>query len=98
MNGKPSDGGVPHGQLLAELSEAVTRRENAEDLRSAVIDAVGAEGFVETAKTIQMFNMVDRIADATGIPLDDGTRTITGELRSELGLDELAGASNRRPA
>ena len=34
--------------------------------------------------------MVDRIADATGIPLDAGLAAISVDVRAELGLDAFA--------
>ena len=37
-----------------------------------------------------MFNIVDRIADATGIPIDEGfARDIRYQIGNELGMDEF---------
>ena len=89
------DGGVPHGTVLREFAEAATR--GSDDLpvaRQALVDAVGPEAFVEAAATVGIFNGLVRIADSTGIPLDDRIRAATGEFRAELGLNEFGGAAN----
>jgi hypothetical protein len=58
--------------------------------REALEAALGAEAVVDTAAVITMFNVVDRIADATGIPIDEGfTRDLRYEVGSELGMDHL---------
>lgn len=89
------DGGVPHGAALVRFAEAATR--GADDLaeaRSALIEAVGWEGFVEVASTVGIFNGLVRTADAIGIPLDEGTRAASSALRADLGIDNFAGAGN----
>jgi hypothetical protein len=61
-----------------------------ETTRTALEAALGAEGVVDTAAVITMFNVVDRIADATGIPIDEGfTRDLRYQIGSELGMDHL---------
>ena len=40
------------------------------------------------------FNGLTRVADATGIALDGGTLAATPDLRTELGLNTMAGAKN----
>ena len=89
------DGGLPHGAELLRFAEAATR--GSEDLaasRSALIDAVGGTGFIEAAATVAIFNGLVRVADATGIPLDEGTRSNSETFRQRLGLDEFGGARN----
>ena len=43
---------------------------------------------------IGAFNVVDRIADATGIPLDPMLDAMSGDIRQELGLARFASAAN----
>ena len=93
------DAGVPHGAALARFAEAATRgSEDLPDARAALLAAVGPEGFVEAAATVGIFNGLVRVADATGIPLDDGTRKASRSLRSDLGIDRFAGASGTTDA
>ena len=46
------------------------------------------------AAVIAAFNVVDRIADATGIPLDDMMLAMSGEVRQKLDLTRFASAAN----
>jgi hypothetical protein len=89
------DGGVAHGAALVRFAEAATR--GSEDLpaaRDTLLAEVGGERFVEAAATVGIFNGLVRVADATGIPLDEPTRDRTTSLRGDLGLDAYAGARN----
>ena len=89
------DGGVPHGELLRSFAEAATR--DTDDLalvRQGLRDAVGDAAFVEAAATVGAFNGLVRVADGTGIPLDDGTRSVSDGFREALGLNAFAGARN----
>lgn len=87
------DGGLPHGDLLARFAEAATRASNdLDDVRAALLAAAGPAAFVEAAATAGIFNGLVRAADATGIPLDDGTLAASVDLRGDLGLNDYAGA------
>jgi hypothetical protein len=89
------DTGVPHGRVLIGLTEALCRR--SPDLamaRDAVLDAVGPAGLVEAAATVGIFNGLVRVADGCGIPLDDGTLSVSAADRAALGLDRYGGAAN----
>ena len=88
-------GGVAHGAELTRFGEAVTRgSDDVDAARAALIDAVGPDGFVEAASIVGICNGLVRTADATGIPLDDGTRATSVDFRAELGLNAYAGAAN----
>jgi hypothetical protein len=90
------DGGVTHGARLVAFTEAVMR-EGATAIarkRAALRGVLSPEAFVDTCAVIGAFNVVDRVADATGIPLDDQLVTATGELRAQLGLGRFASAAN----
>ena len=50
--------------------------------------------FVDAAAVIGAFNVVDRIANATGIPLDAGLAAMSGEVREELDLARFASSAN----
>lgn len=93
--GRGGDGGVPHGEALLRFGEVVTRGSNEADAaRQALLRAVGPAGFMEAASIVGIFNGLVRTADASGIPLDDGTRNDSADFRRELGLDAFAGAAN----
>ncbi|MCZ7534529.1 MAG: hypothetical protein M5T61_00375 [Acidimicrobiia bacterium] len=46
---------------------------------------------VDAAAVCANFQMMTRIADATGTPLDEFSVEPSAELRSELGIDSFAG-------
>ncbi len=69
--------------------EAALSRER-EALRSLLPD----EAFVDVAATIGAFNVVDRIANATGIPLDEMMDAMSADIRQELNLTRFASAAN----
>lgn len=88
-------GGIPHGDLLVRYAEAGTRGgDDLEAVRAELLAAIGPEAFVEAAATVGIFNGLVRTADATGIPLDDGTLKASGDFRADLGLNEYAGAQS----
>jgi len=48
----------------------------------------------DVAATIGAFNVVDRIADATGIPLDPMIEALSADFRAELNLARFASSAN----
>ncbi len=62
--------------------------------REALRAVLSPEAFVDVAAVIGSFNVVDRIADATGIPLDDMIRAASREVRAELDLARFASSAN----
>lgn len=93
--GRGGDGGVPHGEALVRFGEAVTQgTDDVAAARSQLIDALGAEGFVQACAIVGIFNGLVRVADASGIPLDSGTLSASRDFRGELGLDQYPSAAN----
>jgi hypothetical protein len=90
------DHGVEHGGKLLAFTEAVMREDDAAigRTRAALRAVLGPESFVDVCATIGAFNVVDRIADATGIPLDDMMAAMSVDLRQELDLGRFASAAN----
>lgn len=89
------DVGIPGGaELLAFVNAVHTANHDASPARSALTRAVGADGLVEAAATVAVFNGLVRVADGTGIQLDDGLRAFSEADRARLGLDGFAGAAN----
>jgi len=90
------DAGVEHGARLLAFTDAVMGTDDAalarerRSLRAVLSD----EAFVDTCAVVGAFNVVDRIADATGIPLDAGMAAVSGEVRRELDLARFASSAN----
>ena len=83
--------GVPHGELLVEFGEAMLVGDAARRglAREAIYNALGSSGLVDAAAIVASFNAVVKVADATGIPLEDFKADATEDLRAELGLEKL---------
>lgn len=66
------DGGVNHGALLARLCDAVAAKDKTlmVDIRAEMLDQMSAEQLVDAVGVSAMFHMMNRVANATGTPLD----------------------------
>jgi hypothetical protein len=90
------DGGVVHGARLLAFTEAAMGNDAAALARDrAALRAVVSDAeFVDACAVIGFFNIVDRVADATGIPLDEPLLLMSGDVRTELDLARFASAAN----
>jgi hypothetical protein len=77
--------------MLIEFGEAMlgSERNRQAAARQSVYRALGPEGLVDAAAIVASFNAVVKIADATGIPLEDYKEAATQDLRTALGLERL---------
>jgi len=91
------ESGIPHGALVIEFAEALLAGDPArlERARRAIVQAVGAAALVDCAAVAGLFNAIDRVADATGAPLDAQMAADTEAMRAELGIDDFAAAKAR---
>ena len=66
------DGGIAHGEILVDFSEAVLGNDDAalRMARRTVREQLGDAALVDTAAVAALFNAIDRLADASGIPLE----------------------------
>jgi alkylhydroperoxidase family enzyme len=91
-----SDAGVAHGARLMAFAEAVMGDDD-ETLareRAALRALLSPEAFVDVAAVVGAFNVVDRVADATGIPLDPPLAAMSTDVQRELNLPRFASAAN----
>ncbi len=90
------DGGIPHGARLLAFTDAVMRGSD-DDVareRAALREVLGDAEFVDAVATIGAFNVVDRIADSTGIPLDEQLNAVSEAVRDELDLARFGSSAN----
>jgi hypothetical protein len=92
LTGSDGDGGIPYGRLLLEFADATlgTDEGRLAKGRSAIQATLGDAAFVDAAAIVATFNAIDRIADSTGITIEDTTAESTSELRNALGLNAFA--------
>jgi hypothetical protein len=84
----PSDGGVVHGKLLIELVDAVIDPSaDPAPARRRLVDAAGPGLLVEAGAVLGMFHWNDRVADATGAPLDEFHLEYRRKIGEKMGLD-----------
>jgi hypothetical protein len=57
------------------------------EARARLSERLGANGLVDAAAVVGFFNAIDRVADATGIPLDPERLDGTSDFRAALGID-----------
>ena len=91
------DGGVAHGRRLVEFAEA----ELGEDektltrARAALRAGIGPAGLADAAGVVGLFNAIDRVADATGIPLEAEKAEASADFRAALDFDRFGVAARR---
>src|SRR5438552_14693346 len=66
------DAGVEHGGRLLAFTDAAMGEDDAllDRERRALCAVLSPEAFIDACALVAAFNVVDRIANATGIPLD----------------------------
>lgn len=82
---------IPHGAVLLDFVDAVLLETTEERVaqRNRVLDDLGEAALVDASGVIGNFQMMNRIADATGMPVGKGTLKRTAEWRELLDLDKF---------
>jgi hypothetical protein len=83
---------VLHGDLLIAFAEAVIGEDDHALMRArdALLAALGPPGLVDAAGVVGLFNAIDRVADATGIPLEPDKAAASADFRAKLDLDRFS--------
>ncbi len=86
------DGGVSEGRLLVRFADAVLGEDEIalRRARDALAAGLGSPGLVDAAGVVGLFNAIDRVADATGIPLEPEKAAASADFRAALDLDRFA--------
>jgi alcohol dehydrogenase class IV len=92
LTGTKGDGNIPHGALLVVFAEAVLGNDDRrlQEVQAAIRDQMGDAAFVDAAAIVATFNAIDRVADATGIPIEDSKAASTADVRAALGINAFA--------
>ena len=96
------DGGesrLPGGDELLRFAEVALEDDVAaiDAVRSDVVEALGEAAMVDSAAVIANFQRMVRIADGTGIPLDEPVLMLTQDIREDLGINGYGSADNSPP-
>jgi hypothetical protein len=78
--------------LLVRFADAVLGDDEIALMRArdALAAALGPSGLVDAAGVIGLFNAIDRVADATGIPLEPEKAAASADFRAALDLDRFS--------
>ncbi len=90
-NEKVGATGVPNSADLVGWAEGVLARDlvATEHHRIHILDELGVDAANDAAGVIATFNMVTRMADATGIPLERGFDQSAERIEAELGIAHI---------
>ncbi|GMQ98075.1 MAG: hypothetical protein BMS9Abin17_0580 [Acidimicrobiia bacterium] len=83
--------GIPGGNLLLELVDVLhgVSDEALADIQSALIDRLGPEALVDAAAVFGNFQMMNRVAEGSGIPIPQQAIDRESDLVTKLGLLDL---------
>jgi hypothetical protein len=92
LTGGSRDGNIPYGALLVAFADAALGRDDARlaAVRSDIRAAMGDAALVDAAAIVATFNAIDRVADSTGIPIEDAKAEATADFRAALGINAFA--------
>lgn len=88
--------GVANEELLDNFTKAALLRDERRlaEAREALELAMGRDALVDAAAVIGCFQRLNRMADGTGIALDEQMMFMTTGLRQILSIDDYATAAN----
>jgi alcohol dehydrogenase class IV len=94
LTGAGGDGNIPHGALLVSFADAVlgTNDPHLNEVRATIRSRMGDAALVDAAAIVATFNAIDRVADSTGIPIEDARAESTADIRASLGINQFAQA------
>ena len=90
-------GGVAAGEALARYADAFFEdgRGSFAAARDRLHEETGPEALVDAAGVLAIFNAVVRIADATGIPLEEQKAAMSADFRDALGINDYPAAAGK---
>ena len=59
-------------------------------IQSEIRSTMGDAALVDAAAIAATFNAIDRVADSTGIPIEDNKAEVTADFRAALGINAFA--------
>ena len=95
--GDGAGGGVAAGAALAAYADSFYEEGRAgfAAARDRLHEEIGGEALVDAAGVLAIFNAVVRVADATGIPLEERKAEMSADFRGELGINDYPAAAGK---
>lgn len=90
--GAVGDGNIAHGALLMAFTDAVMKGDELEAAkhRAEIRICIGDDALVDASAIVAAFSGFTRIADATGIPLEEIKAETSADIREALGINAFA--------
>jgi hypothetical protein len=87
--------GVPHEDILLKIAEAVYSGEERQlaSVREEGLGILGPQALVDAIAVASGFNGITKVANATGLPLDETTENSTVNLRQQTKIDDYTDAN-----
>ncbi len=91
------DGKVPAGAELLRFTEASVSDDDAalDEARAVLVEVLNHAAMVDAAGIISAFQMMNRISNATGTPLDPPLVAQTEPILHKIGVESFASAPMR---
>ena len=85
------DSGVPGGEVILPFVDAVMTGAEADrqSARDSIVESLGAESLVDAAGVLANFQMMNRVAEGTGIPVPGAAIEREAAMVEALGLDSF---------
>ena len=85
---------MPEGALLRDFAQSILdRTRRVEPAREALIEALGEDATIQAASIVASFDGINRVADATGIRLDqESERSGSEKIIQALEYERLGAA------
>ena len=82
---------MPGGRELIELATATVLRDpdRTAVARHNVLETLGSSALIDAAATIGNFEMMNRIAEGTGMPVGQGSKRANVDLIKSLGIADM---------
>ena len=82
------DGGLPHGALLLRFAETavIGSDEELRDAREDLAWTLGPRALVDAAAVVAIFCCNVRVADASGVPLDEASAEVREQIGQRVGI------------
>src|SRR5215471_12194523 len=87
MQGKGGSGVMYEVELLEFADAAIGDAGALDPARLAVVERAGKEAMLDAAAVVAGFDAITRVADGTGIPLEQPKAEASADWRARLGID-----------
>jgi hypothetical protein len=83
--------------MLIRFADAVITGSEADiaTIRDEIAQTMGGDALADTAAVAALFNAIDRVADSTGIRMEDTKITDSADLRAEIGVNDFYSADQK---